>query len=99
MKLASRKHDLVPIVLEDPKERKLPKSGLVYLEDSETGDTFYLDTHDERVRQSYSNMRLARQLERERFFKSIKLDSINISLGDSYIQPLSQYFINRAKKR
>ena len=60
---------------------------------------FYLDTHDERVRQSYSNMRLARQLERERFFKSIKLDSINISLGDSYIQPLSQYFINRAKKR
>ncbi|RAP36839.1 DUF58 domain-containing protein [Candidatus Marinamargulisbacteria bacterium SCGC AAA071-K20] len=99
MKIASRKHDLVPIVIEDPKERELPKSGLVYLEDNETGDTIYLDTNNEQVRQSYSNMKLARQLERERFFKSIKVDSVSVSLDKSYIQPLSNYFLNRAKRK
>jgi uncharacterized protein (DUF58 family) len=99
MKMASRKHDLVPIVIEDPREKDLPKSGLVYLEDSETGETIYLDTSSEKVRQSYSNMKLAHQLERERFFKSIKVDSINVSLDESYIKPLSNYFLKRAKRK
>lgn len=99
MKLASRKHDLVPIVIEDPKEKALPKAGLVYLEDNETGETMYLDTANEQVRQSYMNMKLAEQLERNRFFKSINVDSITISLDKSFIQPLSAYFLNRVKRK
>ena len=44
VKLASQKHDLIAISISDPRERDLPKIGLINLRDSESGETLLIDT-------------------------------------------------------
>src|SRR5262249_16560787 len=44
LKLAARRHDLIAVVLDDPREATLPDVGLVELEETETGTADRLDT-------------------------------------------------------
>jgi len=96
--LIAKKHDLVPIVLFDPREKQLLDSGILSLEDNETGETLYLNSSLSSVREAYQNMVLTQELEIERIFKSLKLDFINIDTSKSYLEPLSNYFIHRSKR-
>lgn len=96
--LIAKKHDLVPIVLFDTREKQLLNSGILSLEDNETGKTLYLNSSLSSVREAYQNMVLTQELEIERIFKSLKLDFINIDTSKSYLEPLSNYFINRSKR-
>ncbi|MCH7995867.1 MAG: DUF58 domain-containing protein, partial [Planctomycetes bacterium] len=44
LRIARRRHDLIPIVVTDPREMTLPNVGLIELEDPETGETALIDT-------------------------------------------------------
>ncbi|MDA1353277.1 MAG: DUF58 domain-containing protein [bacterium] len=92
LKIASKRHEIVPIILEDPKELSLPKSGLIVAEDSETGESVIINTYSPDVRGKFRNMVLARQMERERNFKSLSLPTITINIDKNYIKPLFYYF-------
>ena len=48
VKLARQKHDLVAISISDPRERDLPKIGLINLRDSESGESLLIDTDNRR---------------------------------------------------
>jgi uncharacterized protein (DUF58 family) len=50
LRVANRRHDLIAVVLEDPREAALPDVGLIALEDPESGETFIADTSDARLR-------------------------------------------------
>src|SRR5262245_19589231 len=43
LKIARRKHDIIPIVVADEREFTMPRIGLVRLRDAETGKTIVLD--------------------------------------------------------
>lgn len=98
MQLTSKKHDLVPIVIEDPHETQLPDAGLVCVEDPESGELLYLNTSDERVRDSFLNMSLAKRLEQDRFFKSIAVQPVRIHTNQSYARPLDHFFKTRMRR-
>ena len=49
LKLANQKFDLIAISIIDPREETLPDVGIVFLEDSETGKTLLVNTHDPQV--------------------------------------------------
>ena len=44
LKVATRKHDVIPIVVSDRRELTMPNVGLIRLRDSETGQVVVLDT-------------------------------------------------------
>src|SRR5882724_2077882 len=46
LRVAARRHDVVAVVLEDPREAELPAVGLVELEAAETGERYIVDTRD-----------------------------------------------------
>ena len=92
MQLLAKSHDLVPICIEDPREYHIPKSGVVLLEDAETGEELYLDTSSKRVRETFSTIAMARKLEQDRFFSSLGLSPIRIRAGEPFIKPLMTYF-------
>jgi uncharacterized protein (DUF58 family) len=98
LSLISRKHDVVPIVLSDPREHQLLNSGILSLEDNETGETLYLNSSLSSIREAYQNIILTQQLELDRVFKSLKMDCIKIDISGSYLLPLSNYFIKRSKR-
>lgn len=51
--LAAR-HDVVAVEIGDPVESRLPASGVVRVEDAETGERVWIDTADARFRDRYS---------------------------------------------
>ena len=98
MTIAAKKHDLVPIVVTDPREEELPRIGLVELEDAETGQTVVVDTTDPALRDVFGLNVSKAQLERERVFCRIGLDYITIRLNKPYIDELTAFFRKRASR-
>ena len=54
LKVARRKHDIIPIVISDPRESEMPNVGLVRLQDAETGEVITLDTASRKNRELFS---------------------------------------------
>ena len=50
---ASAKHDVIPVMLVDPRDEELPDVGLATFEDLETGEEVVVDTGDRAVRDHY----------------------------------------------
>jgi uncharacterized protein (DUF58 family) len=44
--LLARRHDVVALRVNDPREAELPAVGMVYVEDAETGEQIFVDTSD-----------------------------------------------------
>lgn len=97
LQILSKSHDVIPICIEDPRECQIPKSGVVLLEDAETGETLCLDTNSKRVRETYSNIAMTRRMEQDRFFSSLGLNMVRIQAGQPFIKPLMTYFKSRKR--
>lgn len=50
----ARRHEVVAVRLYDPLERALPDLGMVVIEDSETGEQMFVDTHDRGFRKRFA---------------------------------------------
>jgi uncharacterized protein (DUF58 family) len=98
MAIARRRHDLIPITLNDPRERHLPQTGLIALEDAETGQTGLVDASSTEVREAYKNQNIRRVSERERLFRSIGVDFIDVSTQEPYADALIKFFRKRKKR-
>jgi uncharacterized protein (DUF58 family) len=98
LKMANRRHDIVAIKITDPREVELPKIGLIELEDSETGEQMLIDTNDLLVREYFCDYNAQEEAERNRLFRSINIDHIDILTSESYVEPLVTFFKMRAKR-
>ncbi|HLF18127.1 MAG TPA: DUF58 domain-containing protein [Candidatus Omnitrophota bacterium] len=98
MAIAHRRHDLIPITLNDPRERFLPDCGLVSLEDAETEETVLVDSSNKAVREAYEKMNLDRIRLRERLFRSIGMDFIDISTQAPYADSMIKFFKKRSRR-
>ena len=96
--IANRRHEIIPVVLEDPMERELPNMGLVPFEDPETGEIVTVDTSSKRVRNAFQKRAANRREELENIFKKRNIEYIDIRNEESHIEPLVSYFRNRAKR-
>lgn len=98
LRVTSRKHDVIPITITDPRELELPPVGLLEVEDAETGEMLLLDTFDPEVRVAYYELGQQRQAERARLFRSMKLDVIDVRTDRPYTQTLLNFFHRRASR-
>ena len=57
MRQTNRRHDLVAVHVEDPREQELPDVGILALEDAETGEVIELDTASAAVRKRFKERR------------------------------------------
>lgn len=98
LRIAARRHDIVPVVVRDPMEDTLPAMGLVPFEDLEDGTTHWVDTSSRRARDAYrerneaATKRLLGELRRN------KLDAVRVRPGGAYEKALIQFFQLRAKR-
>ncbi len=98
LKVAHHRHDIIAITITDPREMELPKLGFIQLEDAETGEEILIDTSDPELRRSFLGISSREKEERDRLFRSINVDQIDITTDKSYIMPLMQFFRMRANK-
>ncbi|MBA4407159.1 DUF58 domain-containing protein [bacterium] len=98
LRIVGKKHDLIGIVLRDPREKSLLNAGLIKFLDAETGEIRYLDTSDKAVRKSIVDENKRWMEYRRQLFLSSRLDSIDIETSGSYIKPLVDFFKLREKR-
>lgn len=98
LRIVGKKHDLIGIVLDDPREKEIPNVGLVKLEDAETGAERWVDTSSKKVRAQIIYERKEKEKLRNSLFVKSHLDQIEITTGVNYIQPLVQFFRRREKR-
>ena len=79
-----RRHDLIPIVVEDERERRLPDVGLLELTDAERGERMLVDTSDRRMRRRFASLADARRDLQTDTFRRLGADPIRISTGESW---------------
>jgi len=98
LKIVNKKHDVVAINITDPREKELPDVGFIELEDAENGEIITLDSSDSELRNLYYTYNQKQKEDRDRLFKSMSVDFIDISTDKSYIEPLIKFFRMRAKR-
>ncbi len=98
LKIIGKKHDLIGMLLEDPRERELPKVGLMKFKDSETNEIRWLDTRSRKVQDWFNNYIKDTEEFRQDLFVKSKLDVIRIDASKSYIKPLVDFFKLREKR-
>jgi uncharacterized protein (DUF58 family) len=95
----ARKHDVIPIVLSDPRERRLEDVGLVTLEDLESGRRLVVDTGDARLREEFAAAARAEEEALQRLFREARVDSIPVSTDGDAVEALIRFFRARARRK
>ena len=98
LRIVGKRHDLIGIILLDPRERELPKVGLMTFRDAETGAQRWIDTSDPRVLAAYRVYRQSTDAARRSMFIKAKLDGIEIRLDQPYMKPLIDFFRLRERR-
>ena len=99
LQIARRKHDVIPIVVDDEREREMPNIGLLELRDSETDEIVVFDTTSRTHREQYAAYAQRKIAEREQIFRELKMDPIYIHTGQDMIDPLRRFFHKREARR
>jgi uncharacterized protein (DUF58 family) len=98
LRLAARRHDVIAVVLDDPREAELPDVGLVELEEAETGARYVLDTGSAAVRTAFAARAAATRTTRDRMLRSCGVDTIGIATDRPYTQALLRFFRMRERR-
>jgi uncharacterized protein (DUF58 family) len=99
LRIAARRHDVIAVVLDDPRERELPDVGLVELEEAETGERYVVDTSDARLRQTYADSAAAARIARDRWLHAANVDAIMITTDRPYTEALLRFFRMRERRQ
>ncbi len=98
LKILSRRHDVIGIHLVDRLEKSLPKAGLLWLRDPETGLRKLIDSSSGHVRRFYEKAMKNRQEALAAMFKSLKIDRIEIPTEGDYVDPIIRLFKARERR-
>lgn len=98
LSLAAARHDVIPVMLVDPRDLELPDVGLASFEDFETGESVVVDTHSAEVRAHYAKQMRRLQAEQVALFNKLALDHCVVRTDRPYIKPLRDLFARRARR-
>lgn len=96
--MASAKHDVIPIMLVDPRDEELPNVGIASFEDLETGEEILVDTADPKVRQHYADEMSTIRRDRDTLFRKLALDRVVVRTDSNFVKPIRDLFAKRARR-
>ncbi len=98
LSLLKQRHEVLAIHLWDPREMEIPDVGLVWMEDSETGDQLYVDTHDPRFRAQFAEAARLRETALNDSFRHAGVESLSISTGEDLVRAIVRFASIRKRK-
>jgi len=98
MQSANRKHDVIAVLITDPRELEIPNVGLVTMSDAETGRVAQYDTGSRTFRQQMASLADDRVEQLRRQFRGSKIDFIHIDASGSVVDPLVKFFRMRERR-
>jgi uncharacterized protein (DUF58 family) len=99
LSLLSQRHEVLAVRLLDPGEVELPDIGPILMEDAETGEQLYVDTHDKRFRQRFAEARRQSEAELERSFKQAGVEVLALATNDDLVRAIVRFAAARQLRR
>jgi len=91
LNLLNQRHEVLTVRLWDPREIELPDMGMVVMEDAETGEQMFVDTHDRKFRQRFEEAARQREAELGQAFKRAGVDALALSTEDDLVQAIVRF--------
>jgi uncharacterized protein (DUF58 family) len=93
----ARRHEVVAIRLFDPVEAVLPNHGLLVMQDAETGEQIFVDSHDKAFRQRFAEQAVLREQQLRECFANAGVDCLELQTDEPLDQALVRF--TRLRKR
>jgi len=97
LSMLGQRHEILAVRLYDALEIELPDLGQVIVEDAETGQQLFVDTHDAAFRERFSRLAEERETAMRAAFSDAGADCIELSTGDDLVDTLMRF--TRLRKR
>ncbi len=97
--LTNARHDLICLHLRDPREGALPSSGLLTIEDAETGELLEIDSSRSTIREKFARTNADRLAELDRALRRAGVATLSFSTAESFAQSLQAFFEKRPGRR
>jgi uncharacterized protein (DUF58 family) len=97
LSLLGQRHEVLAVRLYDPLEMELPDLGLVVVEDAETGQQLFVDTHDAAFRSRFASLASGREAALRAALSAAGADCIELSTEDHLVDTLMRFA--RLRKR
>jgi uncharacterized protein (DUF58 family) len=82
LSLLARRHEVLAVRLYDPLEMELPDIGLFVMQDAETGEQLFIDSHDRGFRKRFAELARKRELELRGAFREAGIDALELATDD-----------------
>lgn len=96
--VCNRRHDLIGVVVSDPREHELPDCGWLTIEDAETGQQIQLNTSDQAIQRGWKELAASRNKQLHRTLGSAGIDTLDLSTDTPYLGSLLSFFGARKRR-
>jgi uncharacterized protein (DUF58 family) len=97
--LLTRRHEVIAVRLQDPRETDLPNVGPLLLQDAETGEQLYVDTSDRRFRERFAAASERREATVRATFARAGVDALGLSTDDDLVRAIVRMAALRRRRR
>jgi uncharacterized protein (DUF58 family) len=91
LSLLNQRHEVLAVRLWDSSEVELPDVGPVWMEDAETGEQLYVDTHDPRFRARFSEVARRREQALNTAFRRAGVEPWALSTREDLVRAILRY--------
>jgi uncharacterized protein (DUF58 family) len=99
IKVTSKRHDLIAVVVTDPLENQLPNVGRLRLSDAERGGSLVINTSSPKVRREYADRAAIRRKDILTLLRKAGADILEIDTAGDYLRALVRFLRMRSAKR
>ena len=99
LSLLNQRHEVLAIRLWDPREIELPDVGPIIMEDAETGEQLYVDTHDKKFRQRFLAAAQQREAGLNASFNRSGVAALSLSTEEDLVRAIVRFAALRKQRR
>ena len=94
----AQRHEIIAVRLHDPLEASLPDLGMLVVQDAETGEQIFVDTHDRAFRKRFTAAAQRREAELRGAFRQSGVDALELSTDGDLVDAIRR-FADMRKRR
>ena len=87
----AQRHEVIAVRLYDPLEMDMPDLGLIVIQDAETGEQLFVDTHDRGFRRRFAAAAEKRESALRSTFREAGVDALELSTGDDLVDAIMRF--------
>ncbi len=99
LQIVRHRHDLIPVLVRDEREYRMPPLRYVELLDAESGQRLLVDASSRGLRNRFAALAQTRRDALLTELRRRRLDLIEVATGESFIEPLRRFFQRRERRR